>query len=62
MQANKIQLSKLLEHQNKKSPIEGNFNFFVDLKSSGISLYDIAASLNGEAGFTLEKVALAGVN
>ncbi|BCG63194.1 MAG: hypothetical protein methR_P0888 [Methyloprofundus sp.] len=55
MQANKIQLSKLLEHQNKKSPIEGNFNFFVDLKSSGISLYDIAASLNGEAGFTLEK-------
>ncbi|NOQ64056.1 MAG: AsmA family protein [Methyloprofundus sp.] len=55
MQAEKILLSQLFVQQHESSPLDGEFNFVVDLKSLGISAHEIAANLNGEAGFTLEN-------
>lgn len=55
IQGNDIRLGEYFKQQNKTPPVEGNFNFIVDLKSTGISAHEIASNLKGELGFTLEN-------
>ena len=54
VQANRIQLGEIFRQDYAVPPLTGELNFFVDFKSLGASVHEIAANLNGEFGITLE--------
>jgi uncharacterized protein involved in outer membrane biogenesis len=50
-----VQIGEILGQKYRPPPIEGNLDLAVDINGSGASAHEIAASLNGEISYTLEK-------
>jgi autotransporter translocation and assembly factor TamB len=53
--ATNIQVTEILGKKHSSQPVTGKLSLVAELKGSGISMYEIASSLNGEVSFVLEN-------
>ncbi len=53
--ADDVDLGNTLSHFKKDVPVEGNFNLYADISSSGFSPHDIAANLLGDVEMVLDQ-------